>query len=308
MRERRRLAISLVLLSLLLPAAATEAATPDPTDDPSRVKLTDLRPRISRAARDLGQPYAAGCHVALEVTTPTRCLYGDRDGRTIVVVFGDSVVAQWWSAIQRAALHAGWRVVWMTKRSCPAADVTVLFDGRPYAACDTWRRDALAVIRELKQVDLVVMGSWSRNTLVSRTDDSTIPAGTPRASEWRAGYQRTVEALAGVALHVVILRDTPMLEADAPRCLRTHSGRTKPCSRDRTAALTARLWRAEQAVDGSYDWVRAIDMSARICKRKACWPVTADGVLRYRDDHHLTNTYARTLAPALASRLRSVIR
>ena len=96
--------------------------------------------------------------------------------------------------------------------------------------------------------------------------------------------------------------------AKTRRCLIVHEGRTKPCSRDRASALAISLWRVEKAVDERYDWVRAIDLSGWICRHDACWPVTSNDIVRYRDRHHLTNTFARALAPVMADRLRAAIR
>ncbi|HSK52445.1 MAG TPA: SGNH hydrolase domain-containing protein [Clostridia bacterium] len=301
---RRTAVVPLVLIAILLAVSPAYAAAPDPADDPTHVSLPDLQPRVGAAGGDLGRPYADGCHVAHDVTSPTHCPYGDRLGTKIVVVVGDSIAAQWWASIHGAGRKGGWRVVWMSKTSCPAADVTVLSRGSAYTACNTWRRNVLAKVRNLSRVDLLVMSGSSEPTLLSRTDGSPITDPSLRAAEWQAGYQRTVDAVAGQVRRVVILRDTPTFTFRVPDCLKAHSGWTKPCSRLRTYALSASYWRAEQAVDARYAWVRATDMANWICQTTRCWPVTSDRILRYRDGHHLTNTFARALAPAMYSRLR----
>ena len=300
----------LLVLSGLLPLSArpVSAAVPDPADDPSRVSLSTLQPRTSAAPYDLGRVYRDGCHVARATTSPTHCTYGRRDGTKVVVVIGDSVMAQWWAAIDGAARRGGWRVVWMSKTACPAADVTISSGSSRYAACDTWRRNVLTKVRNLPRVDLLVMSGSSRSTLLRRANWAVITDPDAERMEWEAGYRRTVDRVAGQVRRVVILRDTPSFRFLVPSCLAAKFGWTQPCSGLRSSSLEALHWQAETAVDARYAWVRATDMADWICQPTRCWPVTSNRILRYRDAHHLTNTYSVALAPAMYSRLRWLMR
>ena len=307
---RRSALASTVALGLILVAGTlpVRAAVPDPANDPTHVALPTLRPSTSAAARDLARVYTDRCHVAHEVTTPTHCTYGDPDGTIRVIVIGDSIAAQWWASIDGAARRAGWRITWMTKTACPAADVTVRSQSVRYTACDTWRRNVLTKIRGFARADLVVMAGSSSSTLIRRSDGATITDATAAAVEWGAGYRRSIDRLAGVARRVVILRDTPSFASSIPSCVAAHSGWTSPCSRARSAAFSVARWTAELGVDAAYDWVRATDFGDWLCQPTRCWPVTSTHVLRYRDGHHLTNTFAIAMAPAMYSRLRWLMR
>jgi hypothetical protein len=46
-----------------------------------------------------------------------------------------------------------------------------------------------------------------------------------------------------------------------------------------------------------------VDLSDVICPTKGKCPAVVDGMIVYRDDHHLTATFAASLAPILAERL-----
>ena len=307
---RRTSLAPLIALGLILSAGVlpVRAAVPNPIDDPTHVALSTLHPRTTAAAGDLARVYADRCHVAHDVTTPIHCTYGDRDGTIRVIVIGDSIAAQWWAAIDGAARRAGWRITWMSKTACPAADVTVRSQGVRYTACDTWRRNVLTKIRGFARADLVVMAGSSNSTLVSRSDGTVITDPTAAAAEWATGYRRTIDRLDGVAGRVVILRDTPSFTTSIPSCVAAHSGWTSPCSRARSAAFSVARWNAEMAVDAAYSWVRATDLGDWLCQPTRCWPVTSTRVLRYRDGHHLTNTFAIAMAPAMYSRLRWLMR
>jgi hypothetical protein len=196
----------------------------------------------------------------------------------------------------------------MSKTACPAADVTIRSGTSRYAACDAWRRNVLTKVRNLARVDLLVMSGSARSTLLRRADWSVISDPSEEAAEWEAGYRRTVDRVAGQVRRVVLLRDTPSFRFLVPACLVAEAGWTRPCSGLRSSSLEAPHWQAEMAVDARYAWVRATDMSNWICQPTRCWPVTSNRLLRYRDAHHLTNTYAAALAPAMYSRLRWLMR
>src|SRR5687767_3303002 len=104
-RRPARLGIAVVVvLAALLPLGVqpVRAAVPLPADDPMRVTLSSLQPRTYNAKYDLGRVYRDGCHVARTTTSPIHCTYGKRDGTRVVVVVGDSIIAQWWAAIDGA--------------------------------------------------------------------------------------------------------------------------------------------------------------------------------------------------------------
>ncbi len=301
----RAAALLACFVGLLPPAVeSVSAAFPDPANDPTHVRLSDLRPRTSAVKGDLGRPYKDGCHVARAVTRPTHCTYGRRDGTRVIVVVGDSIIAQWWAAIDRAARRAGWRVIWMTKSACPAADVTIRIDRTRFSQCDTWRRNVLTKVRGLSRVDMLLVSGSSHSTMLRRSDSRVITGTDAERAEWQAGYQRTVDRVIGQVRRVVIMRDTPLFPFLVPRCLVSHNGWTRSCSRARTSAFSTSHWPAEVAVDARHSWVRATDMADRMCQAALCWPVTSNRLLRYRDAHHITNTYSNAMAPAMYSRLR----
>jgi len=43
-----------------------------------------------------------------------------------------------------------------------------------------------------------------------------------------------------------------------------------------------------------------------VCETDPCQVVTSEGVIKYRDSHHLTQTFSRRLADALMERLEYV--
>jgi hypothetical protein len=304
--------IGALVATFVVATGTVRAAVPDPSNDPTgRISLVDLRPRTSAARYDRPRVYTDGCHVQSTETRALHCVYGDPTGTKVVVVIGDSVIAQWWSAIDGAAKQGGWKVIWMSKTACPAADVTIIRNDARYSACDTWRRNALTNVRNQTRVDLLLVSGSTQGLTMNRSTGTAITDPAQRGAEWEAGYKRTIDRVAGEVRRVVILRDTPVFRYFIPSCLVTSKGWTKPCSRAKDIALDslrADYWGHEEAVDASYSWVRATDMSNWICQPDRCWPVTSSRILRYRDSHHMTDTFVKTLAPVLRVRLSYLMR
>jgi hypothetical protein len=63
------------------------------------------------------------------------------------------------------------------------------------------------------------------------------------------------------------------------------------------------LWTAEEPVV-QRPGVRVADLTAVVCPADPCGVVSAGGVVVYRDEHHLTATFARESAGAVLAVLR----
>ncbi len=134
-----------------------------------------------------------------------------------VVLFGDSHAAQWFPALERLATERGWRLVSMTKSACTTADIDIWTDivKRTYDECSRWREAALERMA-IERPDLVVV-SDSRG-YKAMVDGVAVPIAKVR-DRWDAASGRTLERLATLARHVVVIGDTPRAQADPPVCL-----------------------------------------------------------------------------------------
>jgi hypothetical protein len=283
---------------------------PDPATDPARIDLSTTRPDPASAASDLPVVYPNGCHVfAPQITRARFCVYGDRQATKTVVLIGDSHVAQWFPAFDAAARSDHVKLLYLTKSSCPGETVSVrVWQGNAYyRACDTWRDNAFALIKKQKHVDLVVMGGFSRHQMVERHSNIHITDPRARAREWGAGIRRTVQALGGVAGGFVILRDTPLMKLDSAHCLLSSGGDNKGCQTSYGSASSPLFGQTEQAVAREYANVGTADFTSAFCTSTRCRPVTSTGILRWRDQGHMTTTFARLLAPSVQFMLQRAL-
>jgi hypothetical protein len=110
-------------------------------------------------------------------------------------------------------------------------------------------------------------------------------------------WRRLIAAGTGV----VAIRDTPEPQQDIPDCLSTPGASADDCTVPAKVAIDrdTPLVQAAAKMHGAVDLV---DMDDLICGTAECRPIVGN-VEVYRDNHHLTLTYARTLLPYLESRL-----
>lgn len=237
-------------------------------------------PALRKLGRDVPVVYRMKCHQEQPGTAATPCELGDPNGERTVVVTGDSHAAQWIPALDRVAKDRKWRLITFTKAACPFSRVTVMNDGKPYEACNEWRENVLAEIRRLKPFLMVT----------SQSNYDSIPTET--MAEGLRGIWRELNQL---DVNVLAIRNTPYVLFDPGDCLAANPAKCisprKEGSREDVFAKAA----------GSMDGVRTVDMNDMICTRDLC-PAIVGNIIVWRDNHHMTATYAFALAPFLAAK------
>jgi peptidoglycan/LPS O-acetylase OafA/YrhL len=255
----------------------------------------NLRPALRAARNDLPQIYLDGCHLDPAVTQVGECAFGDPGSATTVVLFGDSHAAQWFPALNALAEQHRWRLVVLTKKGCPTAEIPVyspLVD-RELRECVPWRQNVFARIAAEKP-DIVVLSSY-RYRMTGRQ------ASADPDEAWRRGLSATLAAVRPSADHVVVLGDTPTPAQDVPGCVSSHLDRASACVSARSEAVKASRLAVEQAV-ASANGAVFVPTGDWVCGAERC-PVIVGDILLYRDANHLTATAATWLAPYLDAAL-----
>ena len=92
------------------------------------------------------------------------------------------------------------------------------------------------------------------------------------------------------------IRDVPRWRIDPLRCLWEHTRQPERCTTPRREALS----RSDPTdhIVGVPNNVSFVDLTDEICTGERC-PGVRNGLVTYRDQHHLTATFAASLAPAL---------
>lgn len=234
--------------------------------------------------------YRNNCHAGFSAVRPKNCVVGDPESDVVVGVYGDSHAAQWYPAFEKMAIKNGWRLQYYTKRGCPPAEIEVYSSvlGKNYRECSPWRANVLDQMVE-DGVKVAIVAHFDR--LLSAT--TKIP---PWQKEWRAGLRATLDALDARGVVPVLMEDTPWPGQDVPNCLSQNYAAIGNCSQPVSQAYRddMREIRADFQSEGRHVlWVRHLFCSETVC------PNVVGNLLVYRDDNHISQTYASFVAPLL---------
>jgi hypothetical protein len=244
--------------------------------------------------------YDNGCHASTAAIDPVICEFGDLQSDVVIVFTGDSHAAQWFGALEIAARTNHWKLVSITKSSCPVADVPTyrrrdaLPDGEEllYPECDEFHTRAHAAIREM-QPDLVIFPVLSRFRLVNNGG----------IAAFSAGLGKSISAVAGPGTKVLVLGETPKTNGeDIPSCLAKHKSDISKCANPRSRAeFPERIkYLSDTAAQHSATYVNPVDW---FCTADLC-PGEIGGRIVYRDYNHISDQFARYRAPQIGEAIK----
>ena len=287
------------------PSGATSATHPGASNPPSPAGAPspvprDLQPPLTVARDDLPEVYGDDCMASYDQTTPGECVYGKPDGRTRVVLYGDSHAAQWLPALTAIAQEHDWRLVALVKTQCATVAHRQWnpYEKRTYSECDSWNAAALDRI-EREHPDLVVV---SNSVFASLDIDGRQVASQTVPDVWNAALARTLDEVKVRAGSVVLLGDTPHSKSpDPPACLSAHMTNALACATPLQSATAPARLEAEQRI-ATAEGAAFVDPTAWLCPSVPC-PAIVGGLLVYRDGGHMTRTFSTALAPYLLAAL-----
>lgn len=254
-----------------------------------------IQQRYALAHGDAPVIYTMGCDDWFHSDRVRACVFGPADAKHTAVLMGDSIGAQWFPAVAKVFNQPDWRLLVLTKSSCPMVDEPIFYPriGRIYTECSTWRQEAARQITALHP-DIVILGS------VQTADYSR--------TQWVDGTARLLKTISGATNHVYLMRGTPHLPFDGPDCLSSqnwlpwlHSWRRK-CSAPAFDQHGNDVYQWLQQASKRFGNVSAVDLSDAICPSGQC-NAERDGMIVYRDSQHLTATFVKSLADDLGRRL-----
>jgi peptidoglycan/LPS O-acetylase OafA/YrhL len=271
--------------------APSPSSTPGPTPRLEGSLPRDLTPSLSGARSDDDRLVARGCGLGLAGSKPPSCVLGDRAGSLTVALVGDSHAAHWGPALEVLARKQHWRLIPFVKYSCPFVDLPVWSPDlkREYTECATWRENVVDRLNEVKP-DLVVVASNRWFPTMDDRDNEPLRQGAAQA--------RLIQRVPGV---IAILVDTPRSDVDVPACLAQHPAAIEQCVTTRAKAVTWRH-RKREVEAARLTGATVVDLTKAICPGDVC-PAIIGTRLVYRDHHHLTATFAASLAANLAAAL-----
>jgi peptidoglycan/LPS O-acetylase OafA/YrhL len=255
---------------------------------------------LQKARQDLSILYGMDCDRWFYSAEVSVCIFGDKDAAHTAVLMGDSIGVQWFPALEKHFSRPGWKLLVITKSSCPMIDKSFFYAriGKIYTVCTDWRARALAYVADTHP-DLVMLGSSLAY------DFST--------TDWAEGTRDLLQAIAPDVGTVILIRATPTLPFDGLECLASDNRFTRALAGDdRCSGRAANVTQGEAVQAALREGARPfanvglLDMNDVVCPNGIC-AVARDGRIVYRDGQHLTASYVATLGKTIAGRIEALV-
>ncbi|WP_280512406.1 acyltransferase family protein [Nocardia farcinica] len=254
----------------------------------------DMRPTVFEAPADAAYPTHDGCIADWDTREVITCDYGDTAAERTIAVVGSSHAEHWVPALDLLGREHGFRIAVYLKMGCPLTVAEeVSYKGQAIPDCRDWSAEVIDRLGVDRPEWVFTTGTRPRD----KTGDET-----------PADYLAVWTRLSEHGLNVLAMRDTPWLRRDGVRyraidCL-AQNGDRYSCGMRRADALDPVNPAEEPAT--SFPNVFPLDLSDAVCEVDIC-PVVEGNILIYHDEHHLTASYSRSMAPELGRRLGPIL-
>jgi hypothetical protein len=101
---------------------------------------------------------------------------------------------------------------------------------------------------------------------------------------------------------VAIIQDPPLPSLDVPKCLSSYPTDYRQCAYSRAVGFGSAMG-VREATAAKATGAVVIALTDDICPGTGACPVVIDNMIVWRDPHHLTATFSRSLGPALDAKV-----
>ncbi|MFD6179560.1 MULTISPECIES: acyltransferase family protein [unclassified Isoptericola] len=259
-----------------------------PCDNPA---LDDVVvPAPEAVSDDIARPF--DCFVDNDESALADCTFGPVDDADVphVVLVGDSHARALMPAFRELVDEGRISLSVQFKSSCAWSTGPTNVGGEPARTCEEWKDQ---------------LGPWLERQAPST--DAVVTTGyldylSGSAAEQAADLAEAWEPVADEGVPIVALSDNPQHDDEPSLCLdRGLSRDPARCDQPEQQAFPDR-----QVYEDATEQVRGasyVDLTDLYCQDGTC-PAVIGGVNVYRDTHHVTATYARTMTPFIERELR----
>ena len=257
-----------------------------------RVPQLPMRPTILEASSDLPETTTAGCISDFGNAELIKCTYGDVSAARTIALAGGSHAEHWITALDLLGRQHQFKIVTFLKMGCPLSmEQTPIVTGSldPFPQCRQWVEQVMS------------------RMIADRPDYVFTTTTRPRiepGDEVPASYLGVWDILSRNGIGILGMRDTPWLvhngQPSAPADCLAQGGDAVTCGVPRSDVLADRNPTLD--ITAEFPLLIPLDMSDAVCRRDICRAVEGN-VLIYRDSHHLSATYVRTMTPELGRQI-----
>ncbi len=276
----RFVALVFVMLSISMTSADLQAATAAPFHAPVPVKQTAF------VFTDCATNTAAK---ELEV-----CTSGRPNAKLRVAFMGDSHTRQYFPALFKLADKYNWQVTVISKSGCPVLGTKPFPAVSDIRFCKEWNKSRESYLASVKPFALII-----------NSNSSFLTRGN---AEIAKAYKQTIAKQLARGTKVVAIFDNAKPDPGVAKCYKTFGAAVNAnCSVSKKIAFTSKD--AQPASIRSLPGVTVLDFSSAYCgiskTAPSLCPPLINGIKVYRDNSHISSTFAATLQSRIDAGLPS---
>jgi peptidoglycan/LPS O-acetylase OafA/YrhL len=247
------------------------------------------------------------CVTSITDTQLVECELGEVQSNKVVTVLGDSKAQQWLPVLDELGVKHGWKIIVLVKSGCSPAFINpyLVYLGREYHECNTWRKSALDKLLEV-QPELVVVSHYSGYSISE--------LGTKRdatKADYLTGYELLNQQLLSLDTKLLFIRDNPQFPISIPKCLSRAVGAEGLIDElcvfsEVDVEFRKFVFDAAKSVFDTKAAAQFLDLTPFYCEQRRC-PSFKHNIVRYTDRHHLSYDFTKQLSPIIEDRLISLM-
>ena len=249
--------------------------------------IQGVYPTLESAAADYAQ-FTNCVNSPRDSSIPEPCEVGDPNSKIKIAMVGDSHAKQYAGALSDLAKKNKWSVEIIGKGRCPFSSARrALKDNVLSEACLGYVTNTSKLIMQ-KKYDLV---------LTSQASGVEWMVQSPLNEEETAvkGLIKIWEPITKTGIPVLAIKDNPVPVPKVIRCLEVNELAECSETREKGFKFDPQPMAVQQMANPLVSLVQFDDV---FCEAEKCAPIIGHVVV-YRDANHITNTFARTIAPYL---------
>ena len=225
-----------------------------------------------------------------------QCEFGDTtDPEHTIAVIGNSHAGHLIGALDQYGKTHAWKIILMRHTGCSGAITSAVVPGT-VDVCTDWTKNVQKEILTRPEIDTVVFGT-NRDSLHYFTRGSL---NAEQDVTLRAAVLENLDGYADAGKAVIVFGDVPGNFTDpVPECVFLNRDDYDPCAtprgRKESKGEVNYIAEAAQASDGRIGYH---DLRDYFCTGSKCH-VVIGGEVAYIDEHHMSDTFSRSLAPYL---------
>lgn len=271
-------------------AARAPGLEPCPNTQPA-----GLFPSIIAAQIDSGTSSKLCGNVNRDVSVPKDCKLTEGSQAVKIALVGDSHARHYSGAMQLVGERNNLEVHAFSKGGCPFSYAQRVNDEVLTNSCRGW-------VEATKEI--ILSGGYSAIVTSQRSEVDWVPQPEQTASQYAvAGVRKLWQEFVAAGISVLVIKDNPKNLPELMKCLAINQ--VSDCNQPRSAAFGFDP-QVAAVNEMDHDFVTLLNFDEIYCDPVQCFAVIGN-VIVYRGDDHLTNTFAKTLAPFIEPQLKKVL-